>query len=103
MTKMRYQDAPEWAYRGVHPVKFQLTSRQVSKAVKKVPSFKMARIQGYFRDFLRNDAPDKWEYIRKNDGSTWLVAWTWFNARCFEIPDSIAKRFEALYETVESW
>jgi hypothetical protein len=109
MNKMRYSDAPDWAYGGKqHPVRIQLTLAQVKSAVKRVPTFKMKRIGEYMKDLMRPSSgwekgADKWEYIRKTDGSTWLVGYTWFMARCFEIPPTIAKRFEKLNDLVESW
>lgn len=108
--KMRYSDSPNWAYgRGKEsPVHMRLTLEQVNSAVKKVPSFKMERIAQYMKDLMKppfgwEKGADKWEYVRRADGSTWLVGWTWFNARCFEIPPTIANRFEDLHKLVDSW
>lgn len=105
---MRYSDAPRWAYSQDHPVYVRLTREQVDAAVKKIPSFKMPNVDDALRDYLgrrgRNQlTPDSWEYIRKKDGSKWLIVTTWFMKRCFEMPNTIANRFEALHELIKEW
>jgi len=111
MAKMRYSDAPDWSYGGrQHPVKIKLTTEQVRRAIKRVPSYKMGtQVQDYLKALLGRgqfgwwDEASSWDYVRKKDGSTWLIGHTSFVNRCFEIPPTIAKRFEKLNELMENW
>ncbi len=106
---MRYSESPDWAYRADHPVVHALTRQQANAAIKQVPSFKLGqKVAEALKDSLgrtrrQHLVTDSWTYIRKRDGSTWLISTALWNKRCFEVPATVAERFEELYSLVENW
>lgn len=102
MKKMRFRGSPDWAYGSkTNAVHFWVTNAQLNRAMKKVPTYALRERQDALKSCLREDR--NWLYIRRKDGSTWVVSsYLWFKG-AWEIPLTVAQRLEALNDLVESW